>query len=63
MRYVQIDTQSDPNSEVFPSTEKQKNLSAVLTNELQAMGIANVQMDEFGYVYASIPSNSEKKCS
>ncbi len=60
MRYVQIDTQSDPNSEVFPSTEKQKNLSTILTNELQAMGIANVQMDEFGYVYASIPSNSEK---
>ena len=60
MRYVQIDTQSDPLSTAHPSTEKQKNLSQLLAAELQQMGIANAHMDEFGYVYASIPSNTDK---
>ena len=57
MRYVQIDTQSDPNSTSFPSTEKQKQLSAMLAEELTLMGIADAQMDEYGYVMATIPSN------
>ncbi len=61
MRYVQIDTQSDPDSTTHPSTEKQKNLSALLANELQAMGIVDAHTDEFGYVYATIPSNSNKQ--
>ena len=61
MRYVQIDTQSDPDSTTHPSTNKQKNLSALLANELQAMGIVDAHTDEFGYVYASIPSNSNKR--
>ena len=61
MRYVQIDTQSDPKSDRHPSTEKQKNLSLLLANELKEMGIKDAEMDEFGYVYATIPSNSEKK--
>jgi tripeptide aminopeptidase len=61
MRYVQIDTQSDPNSSSFPSTEKQKDLSKVLFAELQAMGLQNVELDAYGYVYATIPSNSDKK--
>lgn len=61
MRYVRIDTQSDPNSEAHPTTEKQKNLSVVLQQELLAMGIKDAITDEFGYVYATIPSNSEKK--
>lgn len=61
MRYVQIDTQSDPQSEHYPTTAKQKDLSKVLVEELQAMGIANAYMDEYGYVYARIPSNSNKK--
>ena len=61
MRYVQIDTQSDPYSDTFPSSEKQKNLSNILVEELKAMGIANAELDEFGYVYASIPSNTEKQ--
>jgi tripeptide aminopeptidase len=60
MRYVQVDTQSDPTAEVFPSTKKQKNLSAILAKELQAMGVDNAHMDGFGYVYATIPSNSAK---
>jgi len=60
LRYVQIDTQSDPQSSAFPSTEKQKNLSRLLVEELKEIGIANAQLDEWGYVYASINSNSEK---
>ncbi|NOT52778.1 MAG: peptidase T [Chitinophagaceae bacterium] len=61
LRYVQIDTQSDPQSNTFPSTEKQKDLGKVLAHELQQMGIADAHMDEFGYVYATIPSNTNKK--
>jgi tripeptide aminopeptidase len=61
MRYVQIDTQSDPKSGNYPSTEKQKNLSSLLAEELKQVGIKDAEMDEFGYVYATIPSNSKKK--
>ncbi|MFM8758507.1 MAG: peptidase T, partial [Methylophilaceae bacterium] len=61
MRYVQIDTQSDPQSTSFPSTEKQKALSQLLANELQAMGITDAHADEYGYVYATIPSNVNKQ--
>ncbi len=61
LRYVQIDTQSDPDSPTVPSTEKQKNLSRVLVDELKAMGIADAELDEFGYVYATIPANTDKK--
>lgn len=61
MRYVQIDTQSDPQSDSYPTTEKQKNLSSLLAEELKAMGIEDAHMDEYGYVYATIPATSEKK--
>ena len=61
LRYVQIDTQSDPYSETFPTSEKQKNLSRLLAEELKAMGITDAHTDEFGYVYASIPSNTDKQ--
>ena len=57
MRYVQIDTQSDANSATFPSTSKQLNLSKVLLQELLDLGIKDAQLDENGYVYATIPSN------
>jgi tripeptide aminopeptidase len=60
MRYVQIDTQSDPESDSFPSTEKQKDLSLLLVQELLTMGITDAHMDEWGYVYATIPSTSQK---
>jgi tripeptide aminopeptidase len=59
-RYVIIDTQSDPASETYPSTAKQKNLGKVLVNELLEMGVADAHMDEFGYVYATIPANTAK---
>lgn len=61
VRYVQIDTQSDPQSDTFPSTEKQKNLSRLLVKELLAMGIEDAHLDEYGYIYATIPSNTNKQ--
>jgi tripeptide aminopeptidase len=61
MRYVRIDTQSDPNSTTHPTTGKQKDLSKLLWKELLAMGITDAITDEFGYMYATIPSNSSKK--
>jgi tripeptide aminopeptidase len=60
MRYVQIDTQSDPMATCFPSTEKQKNLSMLLANELKAIGLTEVETDQYGYVYATIPATSDK---
>jgi tripeptide aminopeptidase len=61
LRYVQIDTQSDPLSSSQPTTAKQKDLSKILAAELKKIGIADAHTDEFGYVYATIPSNSSKK--
>ncbi len=61
LRYVQIDTQSDPNSTTTPSTEKQKNLARLLVQELHEMGISDAELDEYGYVYATIPATSDKK--
>ena len=61
LRYVQIDTQSDPLSKSNPSTEKQKDLSKILAEELKQIGIADAHMDEWGYVYATIPTSTEKK--
>ena len=61
MRYVQVDTQSDPKSTSFPSTEKQLDLSRLLVKELLALGIADAHLDPCGYVYASIPSNTDKQ--
>ena len=58
--YVQIDTQSDPNSLSQPSTEKQKDLSRVLVGELLEMGLKDAHLDEFGYVYATLPSNVDR---
>ncbi|MCS6990498.1 MAG: peptidase T [Chitinophagales bacterium] len=60
-RYVKIDTQSDPNSTSIPSTQKQKDLSQLLVDELHQMGIADAHLDEYGLVYATIPATSNKK--
>ncbi len=59
--YVKIDTQSDPNTEGSPSTSKQFNLAHVLVKELLEMGISDAHVDEFCYVYATVPSNSTEK--
>ncbi|GMV77180.1 MAG: peptidase T [Chitinophagaceae bacterium] len=61
LEYVQIDTQSNPHSNTHPSTEKQKNLSNLLAQQLKELGLKDVEADEFGYVYATIPSNSSKQ--
>jgi len=60
LHYVTIDTQSDPNSDSIPSTEKQKDLGRILVNELIGIGLHDAHLDEYGYVYATIPSNSDK---
>jgi len=60
LKYVQIDTQSDPNSRSNPSTEKQKDLSRLLVQELLDLGVSDAHLDEWGYVYATIPSNTDK---
>lgn len=61
MRYVQVDTQSDPQSHTFPSTEKQKDLGRILVNELLELGVTDAHLDEYGYVYATVPSNTDKQ--
>ncbi len=60
MRYVQVDTQSDPASPSQPSTEKQKDLSRILVKELHEIGITDAELDEHGYVYATIPATTDK---
>lgn len=61
LRYVVIDTQADGSSTTQPSTEKQKNLGRLLVEELLAIGLGDAHLDENGYVYATIPSNSDKQ--
>ncbi len=61
LNYVKIDTQSDPESPTCPSTEKQKDLGRLLVKELLEMGVSDAHMDENGYVYGTIPSNTNKK--
>ena len=61
LRYVKIDTQSDPKSSTCPSTEKQKDLGHLLVKELLEIGISDAHLDEHGYIYATIPGNSSKK--
>lgn len=61
LRYVKIDTQSDPTSTTTPSTEKQKNLGKLLAEELKKIGLTDAHMDEHCYVYATLPANTSKK--
>lgn len=61
MRYVTIDTTSDPESIRFPSSEKQLDLSRLLVDELKAMGVGDVVLNEDGYVIARIPANVPEK--
>ena len=61
LRYVQIDTTSDPNSKTVPSTERQKDLSRLLVQELHELGITDAELDDKGYVYATVPANTDKE--
>ena len=60
-KYVSFDTQSSEESESFPSTARQKKLGEALAEELRSMGLTDVEMDEWGYVTATLPSNVEKE--
>ena len=60
MKYVQVDTEADPNSNTFPSSEKQKDLSRILVKELLDLGVTDAFMDEHGYVFGTVKSNSDK---
>ncbi|WP_417784992.1 peptidase T [Tenacibaculum sp.] len=57
VKYVTIDTESDPNNPAFPSTEKQWNLAKVLEKELKEIGMEDVELDENCYLMATLPSN------
>lgn len=61
IKYAKIDTQSDPASPTCPSTLKQKNLGQELVKELLEIGVSDAEMDDNGYVYGTIPSNTDKK--
>src|SRR3954454_24185625 len=56
VRYAQIDTQSDEESDTFPSTAKQLDLLRLLRDELEALGLEDVELDEYGYVFATVPA-------
>jgi len=63
IRYVKINTISDEDSSTFPSTKHQFDLLNLLVTELKEIGVTNVEIDKYGYVYASIPSNIDKEVS
>ena len=61
LKYISIDTQSDPNNPEFPSTKKQWNLAKLLVEELKEIGMQDVSIDEHAYVMATLPSNVDFK--
>ena len=61
LSYVKIDTESVEDMECFPSSEKQKVLGNMLVEELKSLGASDVSMDEYGYVFATIPATTEEK--
>ncbi len=61
IRYIKIDTQSDRGSSTYPSTEKQLNLAKMLVQELQDLGLSDVNLDENGYVTATLPANIDRE--
>ena len=61
LRYVSFDTQSDDNSGVTPSTPKQMVFAQYLKNELEALGLEEIELDEYGYLYATLPAKTDKE--
>lgn len=61
LRYVSFDTQSDDNSGVTPSTPKQMVFAQYLKNELEVLGLEEIELDEYGYLYATLPANTDKE--
>lgn len=62
LKYVAFPTMSDEKSETVPSTEKQLVLSRALADELRQLGLCDVELDEKGYLYATLPANTDKPC-
>ena len=60
LKYVKVNTQSDPHSSSNPSTMRQKDLAKILVEELQEIGLKDAETDDFGYVYATIQSTTTK---
>ena len=63
LTYIKIDTQSDDTSETVPSTAKQLNLAKVLIEEIKALGITEVELDDKGYIYGKLRGNIDAKVS
>lgn len=61
IRYAKIDTQSDFTSETTPSTQKQFDLLHVLKDELAAIGLTDITLDDNGYLFATLEANTDKK--
>lgn len=61
LKYIQVDTQSDENSESFPSTLKQLEFGKLLVEDLKQIGLMDISMDEYGYVMATLPANTDAK--
>jgi tripeptide aminopeptidase len=61
LRYVKVDTQSNPESDSFPSTDKQFNLAKMLVEELEGIGLDDVELDDRCYIMATIPSNVDRE--
>ena len=61
LKYIKVDTQSDDNSETYPSTKKQFDIAKILQSELQEMGLKDVSLDEHCYLMATLPANTTKK--
>ena len=61
LRYVSFDTQSDENSGVTPSSPKQMVFAQYLKGELETLGLEDVELDEYGYLYATLPANTDKE--
>ena len=61
LRYVSFDTQSDDNSGVTPSSAKQMVFAQYLKGELETLGLEEIELDEYGYLYATLPANTDKE--
>ena len=61
LKYVSFDTQSDENSGVTPSSAKQMVFAQYLKNELEDLGLEEIELDEHGYLYATLPANTDKQ--
>ncbi|MCI8887444.1 MAG: peptidase T [Hungatella sp.] len=61
LKYIAVDTMSQPEKDTVPSTEKQKDLARILEQELKDMGASDVSMDSHGYVYGTVPATTDKK--